>query len=416
MTTFQITGIRIGSDQQEEEENDDEFPQAPTRSYLKLTNVVDEAVNETTTTVPTPPPPPPPPFLPPPPPPLFPTVKDSHLNAPTMALNTETLMMAKQKLKLTTALSESDAKISTQTTQPHISNNTHSKVESKTRKNEFLLQEIQNHRLYNTKKDYVLDFLDRNKVTTSANTSTTTVTPVDMKFARSLSSSNMAPLKTTPDRTGVDKVEAPPPAPAPIYNYERFPHARSRKITHSSNITTATLCSNHRAQSSSGQTNNRLSGPSLGPAAVSVENLNKKCIVIIRNRDETERLKSVANNNSIPKYVAVQRSSSTAPTPPLPTNPYVNKVRVHVVNDNSNVATINVGVGQSVVSNRKKSFENAVESSSSNINYNSGTQYQDAINQSLAQKKFKQFQPPEKFESELDRVFKVFIFKMDLFL
>lgn len=28
-------------------------------------------------------------------------------------------------------------------------------------KNEFLLQEIQNHRLYNTKKDYVLDYLDR---------------------------------------------------------------------------------------------------------------------------------------------------------------------------------------------------------------------------------------------------------------
>ena len=110
------------------------------------------------------------------------------------------------------------------------------------------------------------------------------------------------------------------------------------------------------------------------------------------------------NVNIISTPKVVQRSSSAAPYQNLDSN----KLKIRVVNsNNNNVKAIHLGI-----TNDKKvplesqidevtTIANAPLSSSSTSHCNEDSQ------QCLMNKKFKQLQPPEKLESELDRVFKV---------
>jgi len=81
--------------------------------------------------------------------------KPSLLQA--ISLDSETLVTARQKLKIQT----SNASSSSESNSSSDKENDKTNADEKKKQNEFLLKEIQNHRLYNTKKDYVLDFLDR---------------------------------------------------------------------------------------------------------------------------------------------------------------------------------------------------------------------------------------------------------------
>lgn len=410
LTTFQITGITIGNESDEKE---------AAQNLLKLTSLNNMAAAI--------PPPPPPSFPPPPPPPPPHLTKLAKEASPLITLNTETLMLAKQKLKTSSDIVNTikpplpeKKSISTET-------NIKSKLvknDSRSKKNEFLLQEIQNHRLYNTKKDYVLDFLDRNKTNSTMITSNNNNNAASMatnesnlKFARSLSGTNMVLLANksnlvenspTTNLITVEQSSRPPPAPPIVANYERFPNARSRK-NQLNQIQSQPSIAN-RAQS----TNNRISTPNLNEIqpcieqtnskSASVENLNKnkKCIVIIRTKHENDYLKNPNRlSNKVENEIkAVQRSSSAAPQ-------NSNKLKIQVVNNNNNVNSNILSISDSINS-KKNLFETQIEIKHSN---NSSTdeviQQDSSTNQSCLNKKFKQLQPPEKMESELDRVFKV---------
>ena len=185
-----------------------------------------------------------------------------------MALNTETLMLAKQRLKMTSpdpeSASEQTSCVDNKPPPPPslIAKNAANK------KNEFLLQEIQNHRLYNTKKDYVLDFLDRSKINPTliaTNSAPESSQATSQKFARSLSSANITPLLTNTEPTDLNnnklKIDVTAnsvnstSANNPVANYERFPNARSRKNQFNSKAQTSEVA--QRAQSS----NSRVSMP-----------------------------------------------------------------------------------------------------------------------------------------------------------
>jgi hypothetical protein len=425
MTTFQITGITIGN---EEEEN---------------------ALAHINMNIP-PPPPPPPPSFPPPPPPLCTNLAKFTTNVSTntmAALNTETLMLAKQKLK--TAAASLDDSITNTLIKPPLppESSKHAvKLENgKNKKNEFLLQEIQNHRLYNTKKDYVLDFLDRNKTNTTLsnvitsntnnnnnNNNTKTSMSTDpngnLKFARSLSGTNMVLLTTNVEVKAAANTEEPearllppPKQSVPIVaSYERFPNARSRqkqlsKIQQPSQQTNRAQSNANINTSVSNLKQSQQSVEKSDSKSSSVENLNnnKKCIVIIKNKQENEHSKAsnrLSNNlenvNIISTPKVVQRSSSAAPYQNLDSN----KLKIRIVNKNINQKAINLGI----TNDRKVPLESQIDdvttittngplSSSSS----STSHCYDDSQQCLMNKKFKQLQPPEKFESELDRVFKV---------
>lgn len=286
------------------------------------------------------------------------------------------------------------------------------------------MQEIQNHRLYNTKKDYVLDYLDRNtssssSVTYSVNfTNTDTIinpssdTNVRQTFSRSLSNANLPKAEinekektdeeTSRDQSTLTKHQ--------ITNYERFSYIRNKPILAMPNpspkynpVLPNTL--NKRAQSNSCAPNNRVAltnnnqvelqltkqtsyntncKNNASNKCVSFDNLSKienedpgkkmsqnNCVIVVKNGSKDavvnnrQAFSEVKQKESIVLRSTAQRSSSLAPS-------------------ESQVMPIN-----------KTSIENNQETNFSNVNNNPMV------------KKFKQFVPQERFESELDRVFKV---------
>ena len=106
------------------------------------------------------------------------TSSPCHKLVPAISLDSETLVQARQKLKIQSSNSNSSQSDNSDkvnflkkkktfqtifilTFIKSSKENDRKPDGEKKKKNEFLLKEIQNHRLYNTKKDYVLDFLDR---------------------------------------------------------------------------------------------------------------------------------------------------------------------------------------------------------------------------------------------------------------
>ncbi len=196
----------------------------------------------------------------------------SHQGA--ISVDSETLLTARQKLKIQTSNASSSESNSTSDKENEKSNG-----DEKKKQNDYLLKEIQNHRLYNTKKDYVLDFLDRgndkksnktkeisaNQIVTTTqtnksciivvNNNTTTTNNSNHKsatnsnvFNRSLSSLNFNKnlesanddlvsketneIPNHPHHSAISQSNSSPSSeikqPSPV-NYERFPYTRNPK-------------------------------------------------------------------------------------------------------------------------------------------------------------------------------------------
>ena len=169
-----------------------------------------------------------------------------------ISIDAEALLVARQNLKMQQQQQQSISLKSSDTDET-----------KKNEKSEFLLKEIQNHRLYNTKKDYVLDFLERSSERVRSNKNATTsnanIKPcivvitnksenVNTKAAVSPTVSSTSLVSTT--RTN-DKSS----------NYERFPFARnkqSQQPTHKYSLThNAVAFNTKRIQSNSCHAENR---------------------------------------------------------------------------------------------------------------------------------------------------------------
>lgn len=318
----------------------EDFPQPPSQSFLKMTQMectefesspVDTALHL--------PPPPPPPPLPNSAIPITPP-------ALTLNLNTETLLIAKNNLKLKSNKTECKAKDKSKL------------VENKDlKKNVFLLQEIQNHRLYNTKKDYVLDYLDRNSnllpsACYSPSSSGSTLGKIQPSN-RSLSNTDLNKL----DEQKLNNCQDSRPKTqncvsqsqsTPVSNYERFPYLKSKNPQQNQNkfYPCGSYLQTKRTQSSNPINRNSLA------------------------------LSQPGNGRSY----SVERTTKIEAEQNL----------YHEINNNKNSCVIIIDKNEKIEKNSESKCENLV-----NI------------------KKFKQILPQEKIESELDRVFRV---RFDFFL
>lgn len=318
----------------------DDFPQPPSQSFLKMSQMECSEFDLSpvnTAHLPLPPPPPP---LPDPP------------QAITLNLNTETLLLAKKNLKIKSNNSESKQKDSSKL------------IENQDlKKNFFLLQEIQNHRLYNTKKDYVLDYLDRGtnlipSVSYSPSSSGSTLGK-SQSINRSLSNSD---LNKTEDSQRINK--SPPCRKSeqnfvsqtqltPVSNYERFPYLKNKNLTNNNNkfYPCGSYLPNKRTQSSNPINRNSLGiSQSVNGRSLSVEREGKV--------DQNNKLSNESSNN------------------------------------NSCIIIIN---------KEEKIDKQINQSEEKNENVNL-----------LNVKKFRQIIPQEKIESELDRVFRVSFRKLKI--
>ena len=481
MKIYQINNTKINDEENKNQINDfeEDFPQPPTQSFLKLVNM--EINNETPspmppTSNPPPPPPPPPPLSsqpsfsnkPPQVPPAAPPLRSLSLtcsndqteknnNSKTkdknmqqlMTLNTETLIMAKQKLKIS---SERDASTSLSCNSKSNTNNTLNNNSDQSlqklnqtlnnKKNDFLLQEIQNHRLYNTKKDYVLEFLDRSTISsTKIASSSTSSTDSDknnnysnnQKFNRSLSNININKSNETPENTNKNEksqqmdqvkiennkviitvkcpnttvVEGEQPQNSKSSNYERFPYIRkvfnqnknfSQFPIFSNNVISKNSNENKRVQSNSCLPNNRISFSNV--VDLKLNNVNKNDLINNENKEANPK-KSNSTSNNIVKPPRNNPNSNTNLSEKVNIANESTKNSKLVVQRSSSAAPSNSSDhkqttsrlnGISEASSNRKSIESFAETS----NY-----------QEIYGKKFRHIVPTEKMESELDRVFKV---------
>lgn len=151
-------------------EANDGFPTPPTQSLVKMNYEID--IGESSAVSPNWP-------LPPPPPPPLPVIDNDVSVANKSAqkpfeqtnntfINTENLNEARQRI-LTKKNSNSDDRASVTTTGSNeTSKSNHASENGKTKIADTLLREMKNHKLYNTQKDYILNYLDRGN--NSANT------------------------------------------------------------------------------------------------------------------------------------------------------------------------------------------------------------------------------------------------------
>jgi hypothetical protein len=380
-----------------------------------------------------------------------------------------------------TATFSSSTTTTTTTSVPLGSNNSNNAGGStNSKKNEFLLQEIQNHRLYNTKKDYVLEYFDRsstnNNAGSSASTSpsstgssvnqssengsiTSTINSLAMN--RSLSNCNLnkkamnqktdsSSEETNHVSTGQNNTDQNI-ANNTQSNYEKYPYVRNRQIMpytyqkylphNTSNINrsgssltsgnnSGMYCFTKRAQSNSCLASDRSNvssnginanlyekNPSLssnisrqinkmvkenkdqymtGNRCASVDHLNKlgtsesqkPCIYSSSNRGGTNQQKEV---------------SIVAKQPSLLTRPASACFDISVLKSEL-VDGRNPKVNNILQKLNKKSSSDQIEP----VVVESKAKIEEPIYQaSNVTKRFKQLQPPEKMESELDRVFKV---------
>jgi hypothetical protein len=169
----------------------------------------------------------------------------------------------------TTLTATFSSSMTTTTSVPGLSNCSNSGGSNNSKKNEFLLQEMQSHRLYNTKKDYVLDYLDRNashhanntanssgSASTSPSSSSTTTTTASsalqssengsidwasnmLAMNRSLSNCNLSKKAATSGNAKQPLDDLASSRETNINqnsvsnsggNYERFPYVRNRQI------------------------------------------------------------------------------------------------------------------------------------------------------------------------------------------
>ncbi|RNA25806.1 hypothetical protein BpHYR1_004885 [Brachionus plicatilis] len=316
----------------------DDLPQPPSQSFLKMTQMELECTELELNGCPGDPS-----HLPPPPPPLPTSAIPATPPALALNINAETLLMAKNNLKLKSTKAESKAKENSKL------------LENKDlKKNFFLLQEIQNHRLYNTKKDYVLEYLDRNtnlvpSVSYSPCSSGSTLGKMQ-SGNRSLSNSelnkaededkvNCMPASQSPAHHSISPLQC-----TPVSNYERFPHLKNKNALNQNKFyACGSYLANKRAQSS---------------------------IPVNRN---SLALSQPANGRSF----SVERTSIVEP----------DQRSVHESNNNNNSCVIIIDKNEKI--DTKNEPEQTKES-----------------NNLVHFKKFRQIIPQEKIESELDRVFR----------
>ena len=305
----------------------DAFPQPP--SLIKISsieiNLHDHTESKSSST-----PPAPPPLPPPPPPPLPPFISKPNIDEtnhsklqlnsrspplPIFSINSEALLNAKQKLKIQTDDSDLNNEKSNTT-------NEEKKVEKNTisvgKKNEFLLQEIHNHRLFNTKKDYVLDYLDRSVLSSvtynlndknnnneDLNSSNRKSSENKPTFQRTLSNSNINPKineiainNKNNEENKLEKKENNQPGSVRIQtpnitteqnriNYDRFPHLRNKTISNKNNSENY-----KRTQSTSCLPNTRVPLPSQPKIATNNTLINQT------NKPVKNEISLINNNNN----------------------------------------------------------------------------------------------------------------------
>jgi trimeric autotransporter adhesin len=431
-------------------------------------SLINEEQNNTTSLIissssPTPPPPPPPP------PPPFIGQTDLTTKTLVTSISNESLLQAKQKLKIQpTNLPESNELTIASSSIPSCSSSmsSSSSIENKSpsndskssvnKKNDFFLKEIQNHRLYNSKKDYVLDFLDRNSNSGSKHTYTTTKLKPNndsnekdnnnnksclivvnnkqqqQQMNRTLSNVNLTkPTDTTSlqddslvnysmtksesfdSNQSLKKEEEQQSSiitmttttsvqdtlveqkPKLSSNYERFPYIRNRQITPQPN----TKYLNMNYANYYNVTKQRAKSNGFDPNRVA----NKNEQPIIENQIQ-KSLKSVSADhlNQLDNQVKVDNQDLT--TTKQQSNKKIATILINyeqnkLVRSHQSLSSLNQDkLNESIINNSYDETDNIHKpnihnSSSSNLN--------------LVAKKFRQLQLPEKTESELDRVFKV---------
>ncbi len=453
ITSVQITGITIN--------DDEELPQPPTQSYLKLTNMEENANgtsgdNAPSRFDPSPVPPPPPPPPPPLPNSLFsnnPLASKSkqlneepivHNNLPSrtvsnraslmatvMNLNTESLLMARKNLKSTAESNGNqqsgnpEIKSKQDTTTDSTAFNKITKQESNVgtsqntqnlrKKTELLLlQEMQNHRLYNTKKDYLLNYLERNTTSATSNViASSSQNAVDSAVVGEASdnaktSNNLNRTLSFAERT-VSGTESPSSKPSDetpkerqdqettnkVANYERFPYLRYRSSNQATNVNSKYANANFkngypmmtkRAQSSGACTTARTplkTETQVDKATNQISNskVNGAAVIIIENRSEKSTNKNEIRSSSVVRKVTSFNGN----------NPSISNQESDLANTNQ------VKMFASSSSSAAVTAESSFSTSSMDLNNSTDANY----------RRFRLIQPAEKIESELVQVFKV---------
>ncbi|CAF0753875.1 unnamed protein product [Brachionus calyciflorus] len=322
----------------------EEFPQPPTQSFLKLTQM--ECSDSVSTPSPADstnmPPPPPPPPLP-----------QSTPPALTLNLNSETLLIAKNNLKIKLHEERVDLKDNRQ----KINDNP-----KDLKKNNFLLQEIQNHRLYNTKKDYVLEYLDRNNMVPSvsslSNGNLNKAEEEEKKLLVTQSSPVSSTLTSVTNNTNKTIISNTNKNQTPASNYERFPYLKNKNQPNNYNkLANGYTCGSYLSNAKRAQSNTPI------------------------------------NRQALPANQTVSTSRSFSVERPIRTEEPERKLNEETKNNNC-VIIVDKNIRESI----KK--QDSVNSATKEISTSQDNAHLANV------KKFKQLIPQEKLESELDRVFR----------
>lgn len=428
----------------EEEQQDDK------KSNFINTFHVSKSVSCKQTTSGTSPPPPPPPL--PPPPPIIST--DTNVTRTLVTtFSSESLVQAKQNLKnqsLSQSLPESNELLISSSPTLSISSNENNKSPSSDqeksiskqellpgKKNDFFLKEIQNHRLYNTKKDYVLAFLDRNNSSNTYTNGNHQMKPLDnttlesnnnsnnkaciievnntnnstKQMNRTLSSVNFnkqtdanSLLDDSSNTYSLSKSESlhsnqsdlfhkpndpqkqqTVVQPKIVSNYERFPYIRNRQIAPQPKY-----FNNNYANYFNLTKRTKSNGPD--PSRSSTNNLP--------NKNEIKPIENQLNKNS--KSVSADHLNQ------LDNLDNNESSKISLLNEQSNrLQTQNRSLVDLASHEQRSSSVNESTSSKTSTNDDNETSTNKPLLITKETKKFRQFEPIEKTESELDRVFKV---------